>query len=87
MITGTVMTGLLILGGVMVFRGPVGQALARRIQGRTGDTEQALIGEIQALKDQLSIMEQHVAELEERVDFSERLLTNVTKVANTGGSN
>ena len=71
----------------MIFRGPVGQALARRLQGRAGDTEQALIGEVQALKDQVSIMEQHIVELEERVDFSERLLTNVTKGIDVGGSN
>lgn len=74
MITGTIMTGFLILGGVMLFRGPVGQALARRIQGRSGEVEQELIGEVQHLRDQVALLEQQMGEMEERVSFSERLL-------------
>lgn len=74
MITGTIITGLLIIGGVMVFRGPVGQALARRIQGRAGEVEQELIGEVQHLRDQVALLEQQLGEVEDRVSFSERLL-------------
>ena len=74
MITGTLMTGLVILGGVMVFRGPVGQAIARRIQGRGGEMEQELVHEVQALREQDLTLEHQIGELDERLDFSERLL-------------
>ena len=75
MITGTIMTAFFIIGGVMIFKGPVGQALARRIQGRAGELEQEMITEVQALRDHVLALEQQVGELEERLDYSERLLT------------
>ncbi len=74
MVTGTVMTALFIIGGVMVFRGPVGQAIARRIQGRHGEVEQELLSEVHALREQVQALELQVGELDERLDFSERLL-------------
>jgi len=74
MVTGMVMMGFLVLGGVMLFRGPVGQALARRIQGKAGELEQEMITEVQALRDHVLGLEQTVGELEERLDFNERLL-------------
>jgi hypothetical protein len=74
MVTGTVMTALFIIGGVMVFRGPVGQAIARRIQGRHGEVEQELLTEVHALREQVQALEQQVGELDERLVFSERLL-------------
>lgn len=74
MITGTIMTAFFIIGGVMVFRGPVGQALARRIQGKGGELEQEMLTEIQALREHVLALEQQVGELDERLDFSERLL-------------
>ncbi len=74
MITGTIMTAFFIIGGVMVFRGPVGQALARRIQGKAGELEQEMLTEVQALRDHVVALENQVGELEERLDFSERLL-------------
>lgn len=74
MITGTLMTGFLVIGGVMVFRGPLGQAIARRIQGRSGEVEQELLTEVHALREQVLGLEQQVEELGERLDFSERLL-------------
>ncbi len=74
MITGTIMTAFVIIGGVMVFRGPVGQAIARRIQGRHGEVEQELLNEVHALREQVLTLEQTVGEMDERLDFSERLL-------------
>lgn len=74
MLTGTIMTAFFIIGGVMIFRGPVGQALARRIQGKGGELEQEMITEIQALRDHVLALEQQVGEMDERLDFSERLL-------------
>lgn len=74
MITGTIMTGFLAVALVMILKGPVGQALARRMQGRAGEMEQELIGEVQALRDQVSLLEQQAVEMEERLEFAERLL-------------
>ena len=70
-------------GAVMVFRGPLGQALAARISGRSPDGEsEAIAPELYAELDELRA---RIVELEERVDFSERLLTqgkNEVKVNN-----
>ena len=52
----------------------MGQALARRIQGKAGDLEQEMITEVQALRDHVLTLEQSVGELEERLEFNERLL-------------
>jgi hypothetical protein len=55
---------------VMISRGPLGQALAKRIAGAShppdADTE-ALRGEVEG-------MAQRLAEVEERLDFTERVL-------------
>lgn len=84
MITGTIMTGFIALAAVMIFKGPLGQAMARRLQGRAGDVEQELIGEVQALRDQVQALEQHAGELEERLDFAERLLSRGEQPASPG---
>ncbi|HEY3933027.1 MAG TPA: hypothetical protein VGL65_00245 [Gemmatimonadales bacterium] len=59
-------------GAMMIFRGPIGQALATRISGHApadvSELPQEVYGELDDLR-------ARVAELEERVDFSERLLT------------
>ncbi len=57
------------LAAAAVLRGPVGQALARRIHGG-GEAElppETVLNELEELRNR-------VLELEERVDFSERLL-------------
>lgn len=74
MLTGIVVMGLLTLGVVKVFNGPVGQALARRIRGQHGD-DSALAGEIADLREQVASLEHRLGESEERLDFTERLLT------------
>jgi len=58
-----------LVAAAVIFRGPLGQALARRLEGgsaRPGDQDSTL----HALEE----MRGRVAELEERVDFAERLL-------------
>jgi hypothetical protein len=58
-------------GAIMIFRGPMGQALATRISGSAPDqpeTAPEVYGELDELRARMG-------ELEERVDFSERLLT------------
>jgi hypothetical protein len=58
----------LVSAGV-VFRGPLGQALARRLEG--GESQKA---DQEATAHALEEMRTRMAELEERVDFAERLL-------------
>ncbi len=55
---------------VIVLRGPVGEALAMRLRGETAAPElnDAVLGELDDLRARLM-------ELEERIDFSERLLS------------
>jgi hypothetical protein len=86
MLTGIITTGLFFWGVVQVVRSPVGQALARRIQGRyapSGDSD--LLAEVAALRDQVDSLQQQLIETQERVDFTERLLTrghDVSREAN-----
>ena len=64
----------IIVGGLILF--PIVRALARRIEGRGGNEE--LRAEIDALHQrvaELEAVEQRMHELENRVEFSERLLT------------
>ena len=59
---------VLMIGLVKLFRGPVGAALADRIRGGHAAAEDpALVGEVDQLR-------HRVAEVEERLDFAERLL-------------
>lgn len=74
MITGTIMTGMMVLGGVLIFRGPVGQAIGRRIHGGRPEGDAALLGEVDGLRDHVASLEAQVGELNERLDFTERLL-------------
>lgn len=64
-----------IIGGAVAMIGPVGKALAARI---TRGSEQGLDpGELDEIHGRLQELEQaqaRIAELEERVDFTERLL-------------
>jgi hypothetical protein len=59
-----------VVAAAVVFRGPLGQALARRLEG--GAVEPA---DQEAVLHALDEMRGRLAELEERVDFAERLLS------------
>lgn len=62
---------------VFILRGPVGRALARRIEGgKSPDDVQALtaVDEMQVRVAQLEQQVDRMHELEERLDFTERLL-------------
>jgi hypothetical protein len=66
---------IIAAAAVMIFRGPLGKALARRLEGsaRDGATDAGLA----AIAERVAELEQRdarVAELEERLDFAERLL-------------
>lgn len=69
---GFMFVALFLGSGVLVLRGPVGRALARKIEGRTGGPE-----DLSSIEDRLAdvdVLRQRMGELEERVDFAERLL-------------
>jgi len=70
--------GLLIFAAaaVLVLRGPLGKALARRLEGRAVSDEEVSAG-MAGIAERVAELEQRdarVAELEERLDFAERLL-------------
>lgn len=56
------------VAAAVVLRGPLGKALARRLEGRTESSDN------EALLNALDEVRGQVAELEERVDFAERML-------------
>jgi ubiquinone biosynthesis protein UbiJ len=75
MITGMIMTLGIIFGLVQLTRGPVGQALARRIQGRAAESDGEVRMELAELRDQVDALRGTVEETQERLDFTERLLS------------
>jgi hypothetical protein len=72
-----VVVALAVLGTGSVLLWPLIRALARRLE--SGGRNAQFQGEVDALRDRLQQLEQsqtRVAELEERVDFAERLLAH-----------
>ncbi len=71
----------LSIAAVMIFRGPFGKAMAERLAGRqaTGADAERLRAEVEELRYRL-------AELEERVDFSERLLARSREAERSGSA-
>jgi len=60
--------GVLCLALVKILTGPLARAVADRLRGRpAGEADPALLAEMDQLRDRL-------AEVEERLDFAERLL-------------
>ncbi len=75
MITGIVITLGIIFGVVQLTNGPVGQALARRIQGRSSDAGGEVRTELAELRDQVEALRGSLEETQERLDFTERMLS------------
>jgi hypothetical protein len=60
---------VICIGLIKIFRGPVGEAVADRLRGPSaGSPDPAMVAEVESLKHRL-------AEVEERLDFAERLLS------------
>jgi hypothetical protein len=70
---------ILVTGMVFILAGPVGKALARRIEGRASLPPE--IPELEARLADADALRQRVAELEERLDYAERLLTQAREPA------
>jgi hypothetical protein len=68
----------LAIGAVAVgmLFGPIGSAIARRLEGKTAadPAGQAEVEQLHARIGEMDTLQARVAELEERVDFAERLL-------------
>ncbi|HWA14894.1 MAG TPA: hypothetical protein VG817_00575 [Gemmatimonadales bacterium] len=75
MITGIISTGFFCWAMVQVARGPIGQALARRIQGRHGSADPELQADLQAMRDQIDFLQAQLIDTQERLDFTERMLS------------
>jgi hypothetical protein len=74
-----------VFAAVKIF-GPVGAAIADRLRGRR-EPDHLLAEEVDALREQmrqLEKMQQRMVELEERVDFAERLLAQPQQPARVG---
>jgi hypothetical protein len=74
MITGMITTVAIIFGIVALTKGPVGQAIVRRIQGRSAEADGELRMEVAELRDQIDILRGTLEETQERLDFAERML-------------
>lgn len=64
-------TMFLTIGAVLIFRGPMGKAIGERIGGKHPEIDHA---ETDALRADLEDMRYRMIDLEERVDFAERML-------------
>ena len=75
MATGIISMVLIAVTVIKVSQSQIGQALARRILGKSGSGEPELRDELLELRDQVAQLENRLAENEERLDFTERLLS------------
>ena len=76
----TIVASLTILGFVAL--GPVGRAIARRIEGKPAEADA-----VDDLRERLAELERsqpHTAELAERLDFAERLLAQRNEPVRVG---
>lgn len=64
-------TLFLTIGAVAIFRGPLGKALGERIAGKGHTVDHA---ESEALRAEMDEVRYRLAEVEERLDFAERML-------------
>jgi Tfp pilus assembly protein PilO len=71
-----VLIAFAVMAAFTIVLWPIARALARRLEGK-GDLSPALQGELEQLHHRLAdldVLQARVAELEERLDFTERML-------------
>jgi hypothetical protein len=67
----------LSVAAVIILRGPLGKAWAKRIEGASGQVDTQVFPAVEDLQGRVAELEERVGrmhELEERLDFAERLL-------------
>ncbi|MBI4501616.1 MAG: hypothetical protein HY700_10675 [Gemmatimonadetes bacterium] len=74
------MSVLVTVSAIVILRGPLGRALAEWISGRAG-ADPLIAGQIDQLHHELEEVKQRLAEAEERLDFTERLLAQQRQTA------
>lgn len=74
MLIGLVISGGFILALIKIAQGPIGLALSRRIQGQAGEDPE-LHAEVAFLREQVESMQHQLNDTQERLDFTERLLS------------
>jgi hypothetical protein len=68
----------LVIGVVGMSYSPLGRALARRVGGEKGEhAEGAVLAEVDAVREEVQALRHEVGDLQERLDFAERLLAQV----------
>jgi hypothetical protein len=78
MVTGIVSMVLIAVTVIKVAQSQIGQAIARRLSGKGGAVDEELRTEVLDLREHVALLEQRLAESEERIDFTERLLAQRT---------
>ena len=78
--------GVLFGGGALVgiSFSPIGRAIARRIGGGKDEAEGQALAEVDALREELQALRGEVGELQERLDFAERLLAKAREKGQLG---
>ena len=68
--------GVIFGGGALVgiSFSPIGRALARRIGGKDEAAESQALAEVDSLRDELAGVKAELGDVQERLDFAERLL-------------
>ncbi len=73
------------VGALGIFLGPIGRAVGRLIEGPKHDrVDDAAIGELRSRVEQLEAERGRLAELEERIEFAERMLTQHREAGRIG---
>ena len=80
--------GMVVVGAIYfaLIRGPVGTAIARMLEGEHSNEDDTAmrVYDLESRINELTVEQQRVAELEERVDFTERLLAQREKLSAGG---
>ncbi len=63
---------------------PIGRAIARRMGGKDEAAEGQALAEVDALREELQGLRGEVGELQERLDFAERLLAQAREKGQLG---
>jgi hypothetical protein len=74
----------LMLGGAVWVLRPIGKAIARKLEGQAGADAKALEQMRDELLGEVDGLRQDVAQLSERLDFTERMLAKQTEQPRVG---